>query len=1172
WSPLLVMKASAGSGKTFQLARKYILLLISQYDVKKDKYTLISAERYNEFHEHILAITFTNAATNEMKARIVKELYLLSKKRGPHISYLRDLLGVGDDQIAATSSIALQHLLFGYSSFNVSTIDAFFQSIMRSFAYELDLDADYNLEIGDDVPMKFALQSFMSRLAIGDYKGYVVDGWLRQFVESKLTSSTSWNVYKSFLGDKSDLYDLARDLKKEIFVQRSADITRYLSDVNPDTNAEKEAMAKMQRNVRIEQFYRYVNDKSETLDKECTQLVEDAVSIFNSLGLNAEEVSKSSSGKSKNEGRPLITFLGKVIEGKDRDAAFNYGKDKVPEVPDGNYDLWFTKDSASKSIADAHPSECQRILELVKQAFEKWIQRNLFKAIANNLYLFGLLGLINKELERYRHDNNTVLLGDTNEMLLRLLETADTGFVFEKSGMILRHFLIDEFQDTSAMQYKNLRTLLDNSVAGLCENLIIGDEKQSIYRFRNSDFKLLHKQVGKDYGDLARIDTGMRTNWRSSQAVIDFNNSFFTSAKTMLGVDEIYDNVSQEFSGKNMPKGLVKINFYASSGGKEDCMAAMPGHILALRDRGYKFKDIAILVYSHSDGNAVVEQIMQHNARSLKENKIDVLSNESLLLKNSSAVRIIVNNLRYLSIINECPKPDDEEYDSEELKKLKGKDFVSLEKIQRLGKGFQALLDDSLRLGNKSVGELLSEYLSKAKGELTKSEGSDLSAQPDEELSLVAVVERVIRTCLTDEARRVDSTYIHAFQDVVLDFAGSGAPTLQAFLRWWDKASGKLSVVSPAEMNAVNVMTIHKSKGLEFPVVILPKVDWNLKRGDDAFWATDVDLKKLSLFNDVPNPSIIPPFVKIPNSSAKQVDEVYELNATERMESLIDNLNKTYVGFTRAKNEMHIYAPVKMGKKGPEATSEGTVSQVLFDAINTSEWAEMPVQQPTADGFELTYAFGEEPSHYSAEEKKIDTDMPEFEETEVVIDSYEPFDRFITVHPKSLTIRQELGIKVHNLFGKIGTVRDLPRVMTWAKHRGHFGDDMAMVERLVHEAIEAKPELFDDNAHVFNEYSIFAPDPNSEAAQIITKMTSDIKGHADAPKQGVMCRPDRLVELPGGEMVVVDFKVSEKVGAQSHKVQVSAYRDLLRSMGYDARRAFLCYLSTENGTATWVEV
>lgn len=1116
--PLQVIKASAGSGKTYELTLEYIKLLLGEKNVETGEFYL---KPRTEYHQHILAVTFTNKATDEMKGRIVKELSRLSKGESEIKDKLVALLHTSEEKLKEAAQTALEEILFNYTTFNVSTIDSFFQTIMRTFAYELDQDYDYAVELDNNYSVTVAIQN-MLRDAGGKGTGNVlVQKWLSDYMRHLLESEAAWNIFSGNIFES-----ISGVLGKEVYQSNSEEIEKYLADVLSD-KGNKVATRIDRFKKRLKESLNANDDKKEILKKRFLDALKDA-------GIKgiAELSPKSGLAPVKN------ALLGIVAKDWKKLESFESSAEKWKTADDKEW-----KKRAKNGEFDASARE---IDEVAHETFILYKERSLLNDSLKNIYLFGLLGVIGSELNKFLRDNDTVLLSGTNQLLKNVVCEGNVMFMYERLGTWINHYLIDEFQDTSMMQYDNLRPLIEESVSSANEDLVIGDEKQCIYRFRSSDPTLLQSTIIDDFKDDVHVDNTKEINWRSADNVIAFNNEVIQQFVDILGAGETYSNLKQKPNPKNHGnQGMVKLSIIeerdSTSKFGDIVLDRLPSVINEIRSRGYSPKDIAILVNTNSEGGSVVDALLQHNLNVTDEaERIDVVSAEAMFLRKSPAVRLVISNLRYFDTLNITDSSNDAVNAARERE----------EKIRRVlsqyDKQASELADcDDPEKQSRAMGDLLKQCFEvdakrqrktpvpDGKEHLSKeyvSMRDELLLSKADAFDLISIVENVICKVVTPEVRESEKAYLLAFMDSVIDYCANHTATVHAFLKWWD-VNKNLSINSPSGRDAVNVLTIHKSKGLEFPCVIIPFAKWDMSRVDNQIWIDRDCFLQHEAFKDY-DKEIVPPILPV-NSAAmdggdcKAWQDVYD---EEYGKGVIDNLNKTYVAFTRAVNEMHLFVPKEKDLDNGNVTLSKLIVAVVEDDLLTQSAGEFENEE--------VYSLGDLQQKYEQNQSSV-AEPQEFYGMPSEVPEYDSVSRKMLVSlPEVFNATQKRGIKMHTLFSMLRYVRQRDRVLRIARRRGIIRDcydyAVALVDKVLADPKTAK--WFADDNIVVNERTI-------------------IRGGG---KKNL--RPDRVVRTAEGKLVVIDYKFgNDHSKDDKYKQQVKGYVNELQQMGFAVDEGYVWY-------------
>ena len=1114
---LNVIKASAGSGKTYTLTLEYISMLLSVDgpDGKQALYNRSKRDFPRERHRHILAVTFTNMATDEMKERIIKELSVLAglsdDGRSPYLATLRERFAASEPQVRAAAKSALTELLFDYSNFYVSTIDSFFQMVLRAFAAEADVPYEYGVEIEDAYVRSVGIHDFLNDINANSGKHPHVMAWLSQLVRDKLAANEKgWNPFKSKLGSRDGLwpiFKMSEVIGKEFFQSARAEMEEYLAD------AESGGASRVARFRDI-----------------AARLAQRARSDFDDLAGRARGMVESSGLA------PYLKKTGTML------SVLEKGFDYLAEKKE-NYEKFkeYTLDETRKIYKTSVPKKIDtgQLEELHSQvrglcllAQYAWERMTFYKGVTGKIYELGLTGYISRYMTAFRKENDTILISDTNSLLSGIISEQDAPFIYERVGARIDNYLIDEFQDTSAMQWANLRPLLSQSLSAGNENLIIGDVKQSIYRFRNSDPSLLHSKVENQFGKFLKPNEDKNRNWRSSPNVIRFNNALFSHLSAEAGVAEVYKNVVQLVNDKKWDSpGYVRVTVTPKrvrsadeAGDGQDAPAPLPvetrvAHLICdMIDRGYRQRDIAILTSANKEGSDMISALLEYNTTSQCRHEIKIVSNESLLLTKSPSVNIIVSHLRYMAVADTLMERDPEKISAYKLLR---------EKIHRLTRQYEILLGQ----GKAPEAALADCFGSPAGRDEAMRDTRSTLAGDNGSYSLVSVVERIIEQAISPEARAAENPFISAFQDVVIEYCESNPPSLQAFLRWWDRRSGRLSITSPPGTDAVTVSTIHKAKGLEYPCVIIPYADWIIGRAGDTQWIPKEVMIESKAFEGV-DPELIPPLTPVPTDAIPADSPIMDTCQEAFGDDVMDCVNKTYVAFTRAINELHVFytpsgARPRPGKlKGRDLTSylDNFLQWQGQERDDNELFAPaMTVSADEATG-ETVYTLGEPSPCRRDSDSDSDSD-PE------LMPPYQVHNRHAQARFKLpevfRTVQQERGTMLHDVMSRIGYSSDVGRALLFCRTRGIIPADKyqstcELIAAIVDQSDEVR-SWFAPGNQVYNERTIIDGDTRY--------------------------RPDRIVVTPDGRTIVIDYKFGDP-HPQEYAAQVRRYMSLLAAAGF----------------------
>ncbi|MBQ9577298.1 MAG: UvrD-helicase domain-containing protein [Muribaculaceae bacterium] len=1142
---LLVIKASAGSGKTYRLALEYIKhLLFTSSGAQLVPRRGAGDGRLLNVHRQLLAITFTNKATDEMKQRIVKELYRLSRP-GVKSDYLQGFMqesGLAEGAVRALARQALNELLFDYSNFNVSTIDSFFQTILRNFARELDRDFNYDIQLEEDYAVRVAVHNFL--LSLGkEGKPTQVDQWVQEYQRHLLRGDVEKKNWK-FFDDGGRLNKFARNINSELFRSRMKAIRDYLGHLDDEGRFVCDF-------GQIRAFKKLMHEMVQRCDDNIQEGYAQLRDILTPLGPKGSF--KNWLAKGGNTPFDLSKTWKEITEAK---VVGQFYKSNIPDQ-----------------------ATIERVLALMLDHRNQRLLTDFFQHIEDNLGLLGLLAMIDLFLEEYRHETNSILIGDTNELIGTVLESG-TDFIYERVGTMIENFMIDEFQDTSTKQYENFRGLLRESLASGHFNMLIGDAKQSIYRFRNADLTVFRELVGEDFA--SNITDGRQNkdadgpssvNYRSSRHIIEFNNALFEFLKDRYGdrptVVDTYGDIEQGMPGNidsdKLPgyvrliaanrKALLQDEVVAGAMAAGDgptgegdvaVEAVLPGYLLRLHKR-YDWGRIGILVNSHSDGDKVVECILDYNKRTTGE-KIHIISGESLLLSNSPIIRRIIAMLRYIDI-SQFSAADEDDIDDTAANqdslwhRLRSKRLSDQRLYTALNDFIQAVAarPDAAPLDNGHVlVECLEALKDGAQGGADGEPGEPVNTTTLEHLlppageltTLVSIVETIIAHFKrganggTDVDREV--AFLLAFQDTVMQFSAQrNGGSVREFLKFWDEKKNKLAVSSADGGDAINIMTIHAAKGLEFDCVVIPFADWEMdgNKMEKDYWMpreafADVMDAMLPDGQQCPG-DMVPPLLHVGKTAAvelcragafggeaaafinKQIDDV-----------LIDNMNKTYVAMTRPRTELHIFADGDSNTIAPLLTEFADAGGKMAPVGDVEGWYESGTLSTAAEMAALR--------EKKAKQAADDTEPPV---ERVSIGGYTvnalPVELRVRVeHASSTSI--DAGLRLHGLLSRMRDRNDVDRVIDSGLKHGVITtgdpDDPCGIECI---NAHVRGPILDPVSLV---YSWFDPANKVYSERTITAASTDLFA-VDGIEN---VRPDRVVLLPDGQMLVIDYKSGER--------------------------------------------
>ena len=1068
---LLVYKASAGSGKTFTLAVQYIRQLI------EDPYS----------YRRILAVTFTNKATTEMKERILSQLYGIATSLKSSDGYLKEIMKTSNksvDEIRKAADTALKNIIHDYSRFRIETIDSFFQSVMRNLARELELGANMTIELNNGDVLSDAVDSMIEKLDRMSPTLY----WLLEYIEERIADDKRWNV-------SSEIKGFGRNIFDEAYIEKGVALREKLKDTK-----------------FIPQYRKKLQEKRESILDTMKGFNEHFQEILNANRLTPADL--------KNGARGIGSYFNKIASGKLSNDVRNSTVEKCLEGAEN----WTTKTSPYKdtiiSLANQVLIQVLNDAESTRMSSNKVLNScDMSLRYLNNLQL---LMRIDSEVREQNLSHNRFLLSDTNALLHSIIREGDASFVYEKIGTTIDTVMIDEFQDTSRMQWENFHLLLEESLAQKEGSMIVGDIKQSIYRWRNGDWKIL---AGLDKDRSFRLNSKtLDTNWRSEANIIAFNNDIFTSACKVLnerykadeGEDctqllDAYSDVRQKTS-KDTKEGYIKLSFLKNSEEHpytDTTMELLAEEVDSLVKKGVRVNDIAILVRKNKSIPAIADYFD-------KNTPYRVVSDEAFRLDASLAVCMLIDGLRYIS------EPTDRiacarlavAYQKEILKKDVDYNTVLLNSVEDyLPAEFRLMLPE-------------------------------MSLMP-----LYELLEKLFVIFRMDMIEEQDA-YICAFYDAVTEYMQNNSSELTSFLTYWNETLYAKTIPS-GEISGIRILSIHKSKGLEYHTVLLPFCDWKMENEtfNHMLWCrineADADKEPFCELDLTP----------VNYSSAMAESYFSDSYREERLQLWVDNLNLLYVAFTRACKNLIVWC---------KDEQKDTVSKLLRESIDCMKEIKMTCNMPELDEEDeenkeendepIVYEYGE--ICISGEKKKSDSTnrlvaIPdavnvkiESLETEIDFKQSNRSADFIRgdedeeENLRSQYIRQ--GQLLHTLFASIDTKEDLTAAIERLLFEGVI--ESAEKAQEIYEIAEKALNLdevkdwYSGEWTLYNECSIIY---NDEQGKMQTR------------------RPDRVM-MKGKEVIVVDFKFGKK--KPEYSTQVREYMSLLSEMEYTDIKGYIWYV------------
>lgn len=1038
-----IMKASAGSGKTFSLSREYIRLLLSreQGALRPDRYAF----------RHILAVTFTNKATGEMKSRIIDELDTLANHTASsgYRAYLMEECGFADEAgLAAAARDALSAILNDYGSFAVCTIDRFFQMVLKAFARDIGHFPDYQIYLDRNALVEEASDRVLDSLS--EAEPALLD-WLAGASSSLVAE-----------GCGSHLKDTVREFARGYFSENYSQKVRECGFDVRDSFSE---------------------ESLKSLDTECRKIasgvdreLKEAAASLDAMLCECADLLKKS---------PDIR---KKLAGIDYGGQIRFDDTLLKAVQDP-----LTCFRKNASFPAGYEDRLRGAFSRLGGILPGIRVRNTALLLRRQAYVFRMADALQKEFDSLLREKHILGLEDTNRLLRDIIGGTDTPFVYERLGVKFHHFLLDEFQDTSVIQWENFLPLLKCSIAEGCYNLVVGDVKQSIYRFRNADWKILDSGVRESL-ERCVVNT-LDSNWRSARRIVEFNNGFYSALAghmaDRLGADKIrgiYAGVEQKAASGMGVEGSVEVTF-CDRKLMEDTVVAAVG---AAVSRGFSPRDVAVLVRTNMDG--------ARYACAIRQAGWEVVTNDSLSIGASPVVRRLAAQLYRLT------DPSD-----------------------RVRSFYSGPFDPEAFRGAMTLEDIVERMLGQIAGE----GNVDFSGE---------------------------TAYILAFMDLVRDYEARNGNSLDGFLRYWSETGMDKKIASSDSGNAVTIITLHKSKGLEYPFVIVPfpARDEFMKTSSSETWeALDAAGTPLSGFAGA--------LYRV-QLSERSRNTLFEDNyLRERIMAYVDTINMRYVATTRATQAMHIVcAAQSMDRASWETASSPSVALRLYVGECGGFTEVEPVAgagQTDAKGraaacryllgsespkWEKAGRGGRKPGRSVTSIPLVYDCSPEAAGSRARVRiSPESRDFFageegLTAFSSSGRIR---GSVLHKVLETVVRPSDLGKSLSAAVDRG---------ELTPAEASEAEPLLSKAIAAV-EARGWFPQDPSRVRTE-----TDIIRGGSDG---AVSARPDRVVFRDGG-VDVIDYKFGRP--EKRYETQVGTYAALYREIGYTDVRAYLWYIHEDS--------
>ena len=1023
-----IYNASAGSGKTFNLVKEYLKILL----------TSDSLDSYKK----ILSITFTNKAVNEMKGRIIEGLHDLTKLDSatginPLLELIKKETALTNEQIQLKSVSILKSILINYASFEVSTIDKFTQKIIRNFAYEIKLPVNYEVEIKAQDLLEEATAKLISQAG----KDKELTRVLINFSFEKSANDKSWDI-------EYDLNNISKLLLNENHFEQ-------INELHEKSLVDFENLKKEIDDSKVKIEYEIINAAETCLQLIYLKTLEDTDFLSQALPKHLKKI------KNKNFNSLYSSHLEVNIKN-----GYLYKK---------------SLDADKKNIIDSIKNELlTSFIGIKKNVYKLKFYQNIE---ANNRPL-SILKYINSELDIIKKERNVILISEFNKIVNNQIKNQPALFVYEKIGVKYKHFFIDEFQDTSMLQWDNLIPLIENSLSSEESSLTIsGDIKQAIYRWRGGEPEQLLKLCNNNTAFFIESNViPLKTNYRSKNEIVKFNNSFFNHiGERVLTSDNhksIYTNCIQETN--NNIGGYVGLNILNPT----DLLSKEESYNLKIKQiiedslkSDYSLKDICILVRTNSQGIEISDY--------LNSEDIEIISSETLLLNRSAEVKFIIEVLKFCSNSNL------------ENSKLDIINFLHEQHNLDISKhGFIK----SLILKNKIdfFKELNNYKIYFDYTLLTKS-------------SLYEAIEYII---FSFNLCNKSNSYIQYFLDFAYDYSNKNFASILDFVNYYESKKDSLSIVAPVGSNAVYIMTIHKAKGLEFPIVIYAYADIDIYKEKDAKEWYPVASDEFNEFN-----SLLLNFNKDFEYFGSIGKSIYDKHLNDQE---LDNVNLLYVALTRAQNELHVICTNSSNSKGEENINK--YSGMLINYLKKNNYWESNKE---------LFEFGLKTENNVVNKKSSTLLIEDFIINPKEIHRINIDAKSAMVWGTNVEKATNDGNLLHEIMAHINSKLDLDVVLQKLCENGTL--DLKLKEKynnLIDDILEHKElkQYYSSDLLSFNEKEILIRNGNS-------------------------IRVDRIVFTSASDVCIIDYKTG-RVKKEDYN-QLNNYEKILSEMGYQVKNKII---------------
>lgn len=1049
----VIVPASAGSGKTYRIAHEYI------YDVLRDRYDEEGKPYFDRtFYKRILAVTFTNKATEEMKSRILEEIHLLAS--GKESAHLRDLMNetsLDERTLRRRAQIVRALILHDYSHFTVLTNDTFFQRILRAFVRELGIDMNFSTELDTASVLLKSVEALIEDITTKKE----LREWLEELTADRISDGERWDIRGAITALTGELF---KESTHEIIAKATDKKSLKLAIHNFSCKVEKE------------------QDKFKALGERALKMIAE-------------------------RGYSHDNFKGKFTKIFEKVASCTLDKisdTNLSHLSDSTVE-WFNKGKATPDLL-ALADELQDLFnEIYSSHLGLKTLENTLHILSHNFRGFALLRDLQEKVSYICREDNSMLLAETKHAIAGFISESEAPFIYEKAGNYFDKFMIDEFQDTSVKEWHNFLPLLRNAMAQSTDTsvLIVGDVKQSIYRWRGGDWRILGKEAKSDLGECHTEP--LKNNWRSLPNIVEFNNSLYRAitesensrlnslleegdrAKRISAEcrAELYDTLKDAYSDleqtprrKHSNNGYISIVAAAEGDNKNKSLIGKSGmplyieRIQALLERGFLPRDITILVRKNREGMEIAEELLYHRSQLPKELWFEITTEEALSLASSPAVKLIIAIMRLA---------------------INRNDATSLMMYNHLH-------------NNDSFATKLNEE---------ESAFLDLIRMMSPEEAFEHITIRYA------EDLKGQSAYILALHEHILNFSSGKVADIALFDKWWREKGDGLSIHAERSERSIEILTIHKAKGLENKVVIIPNCSWSLEPLISSGYQSNIVWSQPASHNELCNIGQFP----VSFNNAVRESLFADGYFREMTYTCVDAINTLYVATTRAKEQLYIFIPNKPRTRNPIG--------VLLRRIYAEE-----IQQAEGADY-LHYEIGTfdapEPEKNIKESSHIST-IKEHCASPVTLKFRTTLSRYFADDEGGLSPRSA-GIRLHQAFESATSREDIFAKLEEMLSNGVLNnEEVTNLKETISQTLDTTVagSWFDGSwKHLHNERNIIRPNDTSK-------------------------RPDRVMTR-GSEAVVVDYKFGEE--SSRYNRQIKGYIAELRKMGYTSVKGYIWYVT-----------